>query len=175
MAKTPYNINKRILRLEYEYIAPAEYMPDLETLFRFNPGVIVEFIYEYVRADIDREGFVISINYNDKAKYIKTESVYRVFLTQALFRQIHKLPPAKKAVVLDFDEAIHDPENQLDILEDCIEKAEDTLNSELFSKKIVDRVWNMIKCAYGGKHAPPNDDIFKNFTLVEVDTEQPQL
>ena len=170
MAKHPH-INKRILRLEYRHIAPAEYIPDFETQLRLNPGAITELVYEYVSADIEREGFIIPINHNDKAKSIKIESVYRVLLTQAVFRQIHRLPPAKKAVVLEFDAFIHDPENQIDILEDCIEKAEDTLNSQLFSKKIVDRVWNRIKCAYGSKHSPPNEEIFKNFALVETETE----
>ena len=147
-------INKRILRCEYAEIVPESYMPDGETQKRLNPGLIAYGIHQYVTEYVDREGFVVRIS-ADKAKYIKTSSVYRVFLTKALFRQIHKLPQSQKDIVFDFD----DLDQVFDILDDCIEDAEDTLKPNLPQKEI-HKVWNSIKCAYGGKHAPPDAVIF---------------
>ena len=152
-------INKRILRCEYAEIVPASHMPDFETQQRLNPGLIAYGIHQYVTEHVEREGFVFRIS-ADKAKYIKTSSVYRVFLTKALFRQIHKLPQAQKDIVFDFD----DLDQVFDILDDCIEDAEDTLNPNL-SQKEIHRVWNSIKCAYGGKHAPPDAAVFDEYVL----------
>ena len=152
-------INKRILRCEYAEIAPEAYMPDWETQERLNPGLIAYGIHQYVTEHVEREGFVFRIS-ADKAKYIKTSSVYRVFLTKALFREIHKLPQAQKDIVFDFD----DLDQVFDILDDCIEDAEDTLKPSLPQKEI-HRVWNSIKCAYGGKHAPPDAAVFDNYFL----------
>ena len=152
-------INKRILRCEYGEIAPASHMPDFETQQRLNPGLIAYGIHQYVTEHVEREGFVFRIS-ADKAKYIKTSSVYRVFLAKALFREIHKLPQAQKDIVFDFD----DLDQVFDILDDCIADAEDTLNPNL-SQKEIHRVWNSIKCAYGGKHAPPDAAVFESYVL----------
>ena len=154
-------INKRILRCEYAEIAPEAYMPDGETQERLNPGIITYGIHQYVTAHVEREGFVFRIS-KDKAKYIKTSSVYRVFLTKALFRQIHKLPQSQKDIVFDFD----DLDQVFDILDDCIEDAEDTLKPSLPQKEI-HKVWNSIKCAYGGKHAPPDEAVFESYVLED--------
>ena len=154
-------INKRILRCEYAEIVPASHMPDFETQQRLNPGLIAYGIHQYVTEHVEREGFVFRIS-ADKAKYIKTSSVYRVLLTKALFRQIHKLPQSQKDIVFDFD----DLDQVFDILDDCIEDAEDTLNPNLPQKE-VHRVWNSIKCAYGGKHAPPDAVIFDDYVLED--------
>ena len=154
-------INKRILRCEYAEIAPESYMPDGETQKRLNPGLITYGIHQYVTEHVEREGFVFRIS-ADKAKYIKTSSVYRVFLTKALFRQIHKLPQAQKDIVFDFD----DLDQVFDILDDCIEDAEDTLKPSLPQKEI-HKVWNSIKCAYGGKHAPPDAAVFESYVLED--------
>ena len=152
-------INKRILRCEYGEIAPASHMPDFETQQRLNPGLIAYGIHQYVAGHIETEGFVVPIS-RDKAKSIKTASVYRVLLTKALFRQIHKLPQSQKDIVFDFD----DLDQVFDILDGCIEDAEDTLNPSLPQKEI-HRVWNSIKCAYGGKHVPPDEAIFDDYVL----------
>ena len=147
-------INKRILRCEYAEIAPEAYMPDSETQERLNPGRITHEIHQYVAGHVEREGFVVPIS-ADKAKSIKTSSVYRVLLTRALFKQIHQLPQAQKDIVFGSD----DLDQVFDILDDCIEDAEDTLNPNLPQKEI-HKVWNSIKCAYGGKHAPPDEAVF---------------
>ena len=152
-------INKRILRCEYGEIAPASHMPDFKTQQRLNPGLIAYGIHQYVTEHVEREGFVFRIS-RDKAKSIKTSSVYRVFLTKALFKQIHQLPQAQKDIVFDFD----DLDQVFDILDDCIEAAEDTLKPNL-PQKVVHRVWNSIKCAYGGKHAPPDEAVFESYVL----------
>ena len=152
-------VNKRILRCEYGEIAPASHMPDFETQQRLNPGLITYEIHQYVAGHVETEGFVFRIS-ADKAKSIKTASVYRVLLTRALFRQIHKLPQSQKDIVFDFD----DLDQVFDILDDCIEDAEDTLKPNL-SQKEVHRVWNSIKCAYGGKHAPPDEAVFDGYVL----------
>ena len=157
-------INKRILRCEYGEIAPASHMPDFETQQRLNPGLITYEIHQYVTEHVEREGFVFRIS-ADKAKSIKTSSVYRVFLTKALFKQIHQLPQAQKDIVFGSE----DVDQVLAILDDCIADAEDTLNPSL-SQKVVHRVWNSIKCAYGGKHAPPDAVIFDGYVLESDDT-----
>ena len=156
-------INKRILRCEYAEIAPESYMPDGETQKRLNPNLITYGIHQYVTEHVEREGFVFRIS-ADKAKYIKTSSVYRVLLTKALFKQIHKLPQAQKDIVFDSD----DVDQVLAILDGCIEAAEDTLKPNL-SQKVVHRVWNSIKCAYGGKHAPPDEAVFESYVLESDD------
>ena len=152
-------INKRILRCEYAEIAPEAYMPDSETQERLNPGRITHEIHQYVAGHVEREGFVVPIS-ADKAKSIKTSSVYRVLLTRALFKQIHQLPQAQKDIVFGSE----DVDQVLAILDGCIEAAEDTLNPNL-SQKEVHRVWNSIKCAYGGKHAPPDAAVFESYVL----------
>ena len=97
-------INKRILRCEYGEIAPAVmHMPDFETQQRLNPGIITHEIHQYVAGHVETEGFVFRIS-RDKAKSIKTASVYRVLLTKALFKQIHQLPQAQKDIVFDSDD-----------------------------------------------------------------------
>ncbi len=141
-------INKRILRCEYAEIVPESYMPDAETQERLNPNRIIYEIHQYVAGHVETEGFVVK-RPKHKVQYIKATSVYRVFLTKALLKQIHKLPQAQKDIVFDSENI----DRVLDILDSCIEAAEDTLNSHL-SQKGIHRVWNSIKCAYGGKHAP---------------------
>ena len=154
-------INKRILRCEYGEIAPASHMPDFETQQRLNPGIITYEIHQYVAGHVETEGFIFPIS-RDKAKSIKTASVYRVLLTKALFKQIHQLPQAQKDIVFDSE----DVDQVLAILDGCIADAEDTLNPNL-SQKEVHRVWNSIKCAYGGKHAPPDAAVFESYVLED--------
>ena len=152
-------INKRILRCEYAEIAPEAYMPDGETQERLNPGIITYEIHQYVTGHVETEGFVVPMS-KHKAKSIKTASVYRVLLTKALFKQIHQLPQVQKDIVFGSD----DVDRVLAILDGCIADAEDTLNPNL-SQKEVHRVWNSIKCAYGGKHAPPDEAVFESYVL----------
>ena len=154
-------INKRILRCEYAEIVPASHKPDGETQERLNPGLIAHEIHQYVAGHVETEGFVFPIS-RDKAKSIKTSSVYRVLLTKALFKQIHQLPQAQKDIVFGSE----DVDQVLAILDDCIADAEDTLNPNL-SQKVVHRIWNSIKCAYGGKHAPPDAAVFESYVLED--------
>ena len=154
-------INKRILRCEYAEIAPESYMPDSETQQRLNPGIIAHEIHQYVAGHVETEGFVVPMS-KHKAKSIKTASVYRVLLTKALFKQIHKLPQAQKDIVFDSE----DVDQVLAILDGCIADAEDTLNPNL-SQKAIHKVWNSIKCAYGGKHAPPDAAVFDEYVLED--------
>ena len=154
-------INKRILRCEYGEIAPASHMPDFETQQRLNPGLIAYGIHQYVAGHVETEGFVFPMS-RDKAKSIKTASVYRVLLTRALFKQIHQLPQAQKDIVFGSE----DVDQVLAILDGCIADAEDTLTPNL-SQKEVHRIWNSIKCAYGGKHAPPDAAIFDEYVLED--------
>ena len=156
-------INKRILRCEYAEIVPESYMPDAETQARLNPNRITDEIHQYVAGHVETEGFVVKMP-KHKATYIKTVSVYRVILTKALFKQIHKLPPAQKDIVFDSE----DVDRVLDVLDSCIKTAEDTLTPNL-SQKVVQRVWNSIKCAYGGKHAPPDEVIFESYVLEDAE------
>lgn len=151
-------INKRILRCEYGEIAPAEYMPDWDTQMRFRPGLLIETLHEYVFDYMD-EHFVLRRN-RDKGKTIKQTSVHRVLLTKALLKEVHKRPQRQKDIVFELDDA----DKVLDILDSCIGAAERTLPE--LSWKQINKIWNMIKCAYSGKHAPPNAAIFDNFVEV---------
>ena len=154
-------INKRILRCEYGEIVPASYMPDAETQQRLNPNRITYEIHQYIAGHVETEGFIFRIP-RDKAKSIKTASVYRVLLTKALLKQMHRLPQAQKDIVFDSE----DVDRVLAILDGRIGAAEDTLTPNL-SQKTVHRVWNSIKCAYGGKHAPPDEVIFDDYFLED--------
>jgi len=138
-------------------------MPDAETQKRLNPNRITDEIHQYVAGHVEMEGFVVKMP-KHKAKHIKAVSVYRVILTKALFKQIHKLPPAQRDIVFDSE----DVDRVLAILDGCIGAAEDTLNPSL-SQKQIHRVWNGIKCAYGGKHAPPDEVIFESYVLEDPD------
>ena len=157
-------VNKRILRCEYAEIVPEAYMPDAETQERLNPNRITYEIHQYVAGHVETEGFVVKMP-KHKAKSIKTASVYRVVLTKALLKQIHRLPQAQKDIVFDSE----DVDQVLAILDGCIKHAEDTLTPNL-SQKQIHRVWNGIKCAYGGKHAPPDEVIFENYVLEDDDS-----
>ena len=159
-------INKRILRCEYAEIIPESYMPDAETQARLNPNRMTYEIHQYVAGHVDTEGFVMKMPKHKVSKHIKAVSVYRVFLTKALFKQIHRLPQWQKDIVFDSD----DVDRVLDILDGCIGAAEDTLTPSL-SPKQIHRVWNGIKCAYGGKHAPPDEVIFQNYVLEDAEVE----
>ena len=154
-------INKRILRCEYGEIAPASYMPDVETQMRLNPGIITDEMHQYVAGHVETEGFIFRIP-RDKATSIKTASVYRVLLTKALLKQMHRLPQAQKDIVFDSE----DVDRVLAVLDGCIEAAEDTLPPNL-SKKVIHRIWNSIKCAYGSKHAPPDEAVFDEYVLED--------
>lgn len=141
-------INKRILRPEFAEIAPLAFIPDGDTQTRFDPGVFYESVHQYVCVHIEKYGTVIPI---PRKKALKTLSVYRVLLTQGTLKQIHQ-----KNLYLDID----DPTDAvLEVLEACVEEAEHGL-SENLSRKTVDRIWNSIKGAYGGKHRPPDAEIF---------------
>ena len=83
-----------------------------------------------------------------------------MLLTKALFREIHQLPQAQKDIVFGSE----DVDRVLAILDGCIADAEDTLKPSLPQKEI-HRVWNSIKCAYGGKHVPPDEAIFDGYVL----------
>ena len=120
-------------------------------------------IHQYVAGHVNTEGFVVKMP-KHKAKAIKATSVYRVILTKALFKQIHRLPPTQKDIVFDSD----DVDRVLAVLDGCIGAAEATLTPNL-SQKQIHRVWNSIKCAYGGKHAPPDEIIFDGYVLVDAD------
>ena len=156
-------VNKRILRCEYAEIVPEAYMPDAETQERLDPNRITYEIHQYVAGHVETEGFVVKMP-KHKVQSIKTASVYRVLLTKALFKQIHKLPQAQKDIVFDSD----DVDRVLAILDGCIETAEDTLTPNL-SQKQIHRIWNSIKCAYGGKHAPSDEVIFDSYVLEDGD------
>ncbi len=155
---TKIKINKRILRCEYAQIAPNKYMPDWDTQVRFTPGLIIETIYLYV-GDYMEEHFVLPGN-PAKGKAIKQTSVHRVLLTKALLKEVHKRPQWQKDIVFDLDDA----DKVLDILDSCIEAAENTLPE--LSWKQIGRIWNMIKCAYGGAHSPPDAAVFDIFVEV---------
>ena len=110
----------------------------------FDPGAFYGYVYQYVDFHIEKYGAVIPI---PRKKTLKTLSVYRVLLTQETLKQIHQ-----KNLYLEDDEG-------LEVLKECVEGAENRLPQNL-SRKTIDRIWNGIKGAYGGKHRPPDAEIF---------------
>ena len=123
---------------------------------RFNPGVFYEFVYQYVNFHIDTYGTVIPI---PRKQPLKTLSTYRVLLTQATLKQIHQ-----RNLYLDLDA----PDDEvLEVLEACVEAAEHRL-PETLSQKTVDRIWNSIKTAYGGKQSRPDAEIFDQFENADT-------
>ena len=152
-------INKRILRCEYAEIVPEAYVPEWETLLRFAPGPLIETLHAYV-VDYMDEHFVLRDK--DKRKRIKKTSVHRVLLTKVLLKQVHKRPQWQKDVVFELEDA----DRVLDILDGCIGTAARTIPN--LGSKQIDRIWNMIKCAYGGANAPPNQAIFDTVLPSEI-------
>ena len=141
-------INKRILRLEFTKIAPPAFIPDRDTQVRFDPGAFYESVYQYVCLHIEKYGTVIPI---PRKKPLKTLSAYRVLLTQATLKQIHQ-----RNLYVDID----DPDDGvLEVLEACVAGAAHRLPENL-SRKMVDRIWNSIKGAFGGKYRPSDAEIF---------------
>lgn len=149
-------INKRILRCEYGAIVPVEYEPDLDIQSRFYPGPVIQALYGYVSDYMDKH---VDLQGNlDKGKSIKKTSVYRVLLTRALLKEVHKRPQWQKDIVFD----LYDADEVSDVLNSCIGAAAQKVNLNL-SWKEIHRIWNMIKVAYGGAYAPPDAAIFDNF------------
>ena len=114
-------------------------------------------MYQYVCLHIEKHGTVIPI---PRKKPLKTLSAYRVLLTQGTLKQIHQ-----KNLYVDID----DPGDAvLEVLEECVAAAEHRLPENL-SQKTVDRIWNSIKGAYGGKHRRPDAEIFDQFKSINLD------
>ncbi|MYA57747.1 hypothetical protein F4X88_15790 [Candidatus Poribacteria bacterium] len=60
-----------------------------------------------------------------------------------------------------------DPDDEiLSVLKACVDAAENRLPQHL-SRKTIDRIWNGIKGVYGGKHRPPDAEIFDYGVLFE--------
>lgn len=94
-----------------------------------------------------------------RKKALKILSAYRVLLTQATLKQIHQ-----RNLYVDID----DPTDAvLEVLEACVEAAEHRLPKNL-TQKTVDQIWNSIKGAYGGKHRPPDAEIFDEFENTDI-------
>ena len=149
-------INKRILRLEFTQISPPAFIPGWDTQMRFDPGVFYESVYQYVCLHIEKYGTVILI---PRQKALKTLSVYRLLLTHETLKQIHQ-----KSLYVDID----DPGDEvLEVLKGRVEAAEQRLPENL-SRKTVDRIWNSIKMAYGGKQSPPDAEIFDEFENTDI-------
>ena len=145
-------INKRILRLEFTEISSSAFIPDGDTQTRLDPGAFYESAYQYVDFHIEKYGTVIPI---PREKALKTLSAYRVLLTQETLKQIHP-----KNLYLDIDA----PNDEvLAVLKACVDAAENKLPQYL-SRKTIDRIWNRIKGAYGGKHRPPDAEIEESET-----------
>ena len=121
----------------------------------FNTGVFYESVYHYVCLHIDTYGTVIPI---PRKKALKTLSAYRVLLTQATLKQIHR----KNLYLVDApDDAV------LEVLEACVEGSRAQTPGDSL-KKTVDRIWNSVKTAYGGKYSPPDAEIFDEFESAEA-------
>lgn len=175
MHKRNWKIDKRTLRMECQHISPDGYAPDIDTQMRFSPGELTEYVHEAVADFIDDTDPVWRIP-TDKPENVKGFSVYRVLLTTLVFKVIGRLPK-KRATAFREAYAEDDGETFCDILDDCIEEATGWLQqTKAPTQKDINVIWNRIKTAYGGKHAPPDEAIFERYEIedeIDADMDPP--
>lgn len=105
-------------------------------------------------------------------------SCFIVLVTQVVLHHINRLPILFKHAVWEtvdtiIDEDAEVPEILLVIVADCIQKAVVEINySQLKSERILNRLWNSIKSAYGEKYAPSDVEIFDDFYELEEDPDE---
>ena len=153
-------INRDVLRCECMTITPNGYAPDILTQMRLNPPPFVYAVHQLVVHHLIQTGISIPGG-EDKVTNVKQACVYRTVLTDMLLKQIHRLPQEEKVVVYS------DPEHGFPILERCLSEAEDNFVFSSIKPSTINKIFNSIRCAYGSKHATPQDVILARLNVVE--------
>ena len=157
-------INKCVLKCECMNITPNGYAPDIFTQMRLNPRPFVFAIHQLVICHLAETGIKIPDG-GDKATNVKQACVYRTMLTDILLKQIDRLPQEDKNAVYS------DPKIGYPIIKECLTEIEDNFVFGLMKPSTVNRIWHNIRCAYGRKHAAPQEIILSTFNVVERDQE----
>ena len=157
-------INKSVLKCECMNITPNGYAPDIFTQMRLNPRPFVFAIHQLVICHLAETGIKIPDG-GDKATNVKRACVYRTMLTDILLKQIDRLPQEDKNAVYS------DPETGFPIIKNCLTEAQDNFVFGLLKPSTVNRIWNGIRCAYGSKHAAPQEIILSTFNVIEREPE----
>lgn len=157
-------IDKSVLKCECMAVTPNSYAPDMHTQLRLGPPPFVYAIHQLVVHHLIETGIKIPGS-EDKATNVKQACVYRALLTDRFLSQVDALPQEEKVVVYT------DPKNGFPILEKCLAEAEDNL---VFAMKpsAINRIWNSIRCAYGSKHAAPQEIILAGLDVKERDRDK---
>ena len=157
-------ISRDVLRCECMTIVPNGYAPDPFTQMRLGPPPFVYAIHQLVVHHLIETGIKIPGS-EDKATSVKQACVYRALLTDRFLSQVDALPQEEKVVVYT------DPKNGFPILEKCLAEAKDNL---VFAMKpsAINRIWNSIRCAYGSKHAAPQEIILAGLDVKERDRDK---
>ena len=173
-------LDKRILKAEYMRIIPDDSAPLFQEEMLENFDFRIGFIHQGVVAHVYEIGIPEELGAHDVAKDISIPRVscFIVLVTQVVLHHINRLPiPFKNAVweTVDtiIDEGAEVPEILLVIVADCIQRAVTEINyTQLKSDRVLNRLWNSIKSAYGEKYAPSDVEIFDDFYELEEDPDE---
>ena len=180
--KKQTRIDKRILKAEYMRIIPDDSAPlfqeEMHTDFDFRIG----FIHHGVVTHVYEIGIPEELGAHDTPKDISIPRVscFIVLVTQVVIHHINRLPILFKHAVWETVDAILDedaeiPEVLLVVVADCIQRAVGEINyTQLKNERVLNRLWNSIKSAYGEKYAPSDVEIFNDFYESEEDSDEPE-
>ena len=178
--KKQTRIDKRILKAECLRLAPDHCAPLFQEEMHKNFDFRIGFIHQGVVAHADEIGIPEELDAHDVAKDISIPRVscFIVLVTQVVLHYINRLPILFKHAVWEtiddiIDEDAEIPEILLVVVADCTEKAMSEINcNQLKDERVLNRLWNSIKSAYGEKYAPSDIEIFDNFYEFEEDTDE---
>lgn len=178
--KKQTRIDKRILKAEYMRIIPDDSAPLFQEEIHRNFDFRIGFIHHGVVAHVYEIGIPEELGAHDTAKDISIPRVscFIVLVTQVVLHHINRLPALFKHAVWETVDAIIDedaevPEILLVIVADCIQRAVAGINyKQLKSERVLNRLWNSIKSAYGEQYAPSDVEIFDDFYEFDEDPDE---
>ena len=166
--------------MEYLRLAPDHCAPLFQEEIPENFDFRIGFIHHGVVAHVYEIGIPEELEAHDIAKDISIPRVscFIVLVTQVVLHHINRLPTLFKHAVWETVDAIIDedaevPDILLVIIADCIQRAIAGINyNQLKSERVLNRLWNSIKSAYGEKYAPSDVEIFDDFYDFEEDSDE---
>lgn len=178
--KKQTSIDKRILKAECLRLAPEHAVLLLQAEMYEDFDFRIGFVHEGVAAHVSEIGVPEELGAHDIAKDISIPRVscFIVLVTQAVLHHINRLPILFKHAVWEtvddiIDEESEIPDALLVIVTYCIEKAMAEINyNQLKDERVLNRLWNGIKSAYGERYAPSDIEIFDNFYEIEEGTDE---
>ncbi len=178
--KKQTRIDKQILKAECLRLAPDHCAPLFQEEMHKNFDFRIGFIHQGVVAHVDEIGIPEDLDAHDTAKDVSIPRVscFIVLVTQVVLHHINRLPTLFKHAVWEtvddiIDEDAEIPDILLVIVADCIEKAIGEINyNELKSERVLNRLWNSIKSAYGEQYAPSDIEIFDSFYEFQEDPDE---